>query len=196
MTRRRIAVLGGGAGSLFAVWNLVHADPDAYDITVYQAGWRLGGKGASGRRASDKRIEEHGLHLMFGFYENVFRMIREAYAECYGDDTIWQRFFKSEDTAVSMIRYLDDAKTRWEPWHIPYPTANQDRTPGDGSDERGDAAMLEIVHNVLRWIEGLVHPHLGPAKPELHTHLGDLAHDALHALIEHLPPWLWGATSP
>ena len=32
---------------------------DQYDVTVYQLGWRLGGKGASGR-GKDGRIEEHG----------------------------------------------------------------------------------------------------------------------------------------
>jgi len=31
-----------------------------YAITIYQMGFRLGGKGASGRGPSD-RIEEHGL---------------------------------------------------------------------------------------------------------------------------------------
>jgi uncharacterized protein with NAD-binding domain and iron-sulfur cluster len=43
-------------------------------------GWRLGGKGASGRGMAD-RVEEHGLHLWMGFYENAFRLIRECYAE-------------------------------------------------------------------------------------------------------------------
>lgn len=49
-------------------------------MTVYQTGWRLGGKGASGRGDAD-RIEEHGLHLWMGFYENAFRLMRECYAE-------------------------------------------------------------------------------------------------------------------
>ncbi|HVM97215.1 MAG TPA: NAD(P)-binding protein, partial [Candidatus Acidoferrales bacterium] len=51
-----------------------------YEVTVYQMGWRLGGKGASGRGPSG-RIEEHGLHLWMGFYENAFRIMRECYAE-------------------------------------------------------------------------------------------------------------------
>ena len=47
---QKIAVLGGGIGSLSAVFEIT-SDPDwksKYDITVYQMGWRLGGKGASG----------------------------------------------------------------------------------------------------------------------------------------------------
>ena len=49
-------------------------------ITVYQRGWRLGGKGASSRGASG-RIEEHGLHLWLGAYDNAFRLLRECYGE-------------------------------------------------------------------------------------------------------------------
>ena len=107
-TKKQIAVLGGGAASLFAVWDLVHSDPHAYDITVYQMGWRLGGKGASGRNAKlGNRIEEHGLHLMFGFYENVFRVIREAYGEHYSDyPGLWRDFFRTADTEVAMINFL------------------------------------------------------------------------------------------
>ena len=47
-------------------------------------GWRLGGKGASGRGVAD-RIEEHGLHLWMGFYENAFRLMRDCYEERRAD---------------------------------------------------------------------------------------------------------------
>ena len=29
----------------------------------------------------ERRIEEHGLHLWLGYYENAFRLLRECYAE-------------------------------------------------------------------------------------------------------------------
>ena len=67
---------------LAAAWRL--SEPGWQDelesITVYQRGWRLGGKGASSRGANG-RIEEHGLHLWLGYYENAFRLLRECYAE-------------------------------------------------------------------------------------------------------------------
>jgi uncharacterized protein with NAD-binding domain and iron-sulfur cluster len=54
---------------------------DRYEsITVYQQGWRLGGKGASGRGVNG-RIEEHGLHIWMGFYLNAFRMMGDCYDE-------------------------------------------------------------------------------------------------------------------
>ncbi len=82
---RRVAVLGGGPAAMAAA--LALTDPQAegrYEVTVYQPGWRLGGKCASGRNmrpGKGKRIEEHGLHVWFGFYENAFRVMREVYAE-------------------------------------------------------------------------------------------------------------------
>lgn len=81
---RRIAVLGGGMGSLSAVLALT-ADPawrSRYEITVYQMGHRLGGKCASSRRRDRlDRIEEHGLHVWFGSYARAFRLLRGCYAE-------------------------------------------------------------------------------------------------------------------
>ena len=77
-----MAILGGGMAGLSAAWRL--SEPgwrDRFDsITVYQRGWRLGGKGASSR-GQHGRIEEHGLHVWLGSYENAFALLRECYAE-------------------------------------------------------------------------------------------------------------------
>ena len=55
---------------------------ERFDVTVHQLGWRVGGKGASGRNAEHaERIEEHGLHVWFGFYDHALRLMRDAYAE-------------------------------------------------------------------------------------------------------------------
>lgn len=82
--RRKIAVIGSGVGAMTATYAITMI-PDwdkHYDITVYQMGWRCGGKGASGRNASNhQRIEEHGLHIWAGFYENAFRLMRDCYAQ-------------------------------------------------------------------------------------------------------------------
>ena len=77
----RVAVIGGGCASISAAFELSRPEHKGkYQVTIYQLGWRLGGKGASGRGPAD-RIEEHGLHLWMGSYENAFRLIRECYAE-------------------------------------------------------------------------------------------------------------------
>ena len=77
----KVAVIGGGCAAISAAFELSRpAHNGKYQVTIYQLGWRLGGKGASGRGPAD-RIEEHGLHLWMGSYENAFRLIRECYAE-------------------------------------------------------------------------------------------------------------------
>jgi uncharacterized protein with NAD-binding domain and iron-sulfur cluster len=64
--KTKVAVLGGGCGALAAAYWLT-ATPelrDRYSVTVYTRGWRLGGKGASGRNSAEAdRIEEHGIHI-------------------------------------------------------------------------------------------------------------------------------------
>ena len=82
MPKTKVAILGGGLGSIAAAYELscTKALRDRYEITVYQQAHRLGGKGASGRNSAlGDRIEEHGLHAFLGFYENAFRFMRDVY---------------------------------------------------------------------------------------------------------------------
>ncbi|MEO1592061.1 MAG: NAD(P)-binding protein [Cyanobacteria bacterium J06632_22] len=128
-TRQKIAVLGGGIGSLSTVYELT-SQPGweaLYDITVYQLGWRLGGKGASGRNVKPEqpgqepnyRIEEHGLHIFFGFYENAFRIMKDCYEEL-GEDGPFSSVedaFKPHDFIV-----LEDYfNGQWHPWRFNFP---------------------------------------------------------------------------
>ncbi len=82
MTGRRVVILGGGMAGLTTAWELSSGDwrKRLDSITVYQRGWRLGGKGASSR-GPHGRIEEHGLHVLLGYYDATFRVLREVYAE-------------------------------------------------------------------------------------------------------------------
>jgi uncharacterized protein with NAD-binding domain and iron-sulfur cluster len=79
---KRVAILGGGVAGLAAAWELSRPEHRGTiaTVTVYERSWRLGGKGASSRGAHG-RIEEHGLHVWLGYYDNAFRLIRECYAE-------------------------------------------------------------------------------------------------------------------
>ncbi|MCA9143654.1 MAG: NAD(P)-binding protein [Planctomycetaceae bacterium] len=143
-SKRRIAVLGGGVGALSAVWGLTN-DPDfdsKYDVTVYQLGWRLGGKGASGRNASvGERIEEHGLHVWGGYYENAFRMMADCYRTLGAD---WKQWFERQDQIVLEERL----GSRWSHWRVPFPPK---------SSEPGTAAVIgdvwQDLRRVLEWQE-------------------------------------------
>jgi uncharacterized protein with NAD-binding domain and iron-sulfur cluster len=87
---------------LAAAWELSSGDwrDRLESITVYQRGWRLGGKGASSR-GRHGRIEEHGLHLLLGCYDATFRVLRQVYAELDRPETdpgcpirTWQEAFE------------------------------------------------------------------------------------------------------
>jgi uncharacterized protein with NAD-binding domain and iron-sulfur cluster len=84
MAKKRIAILGGGIGGLSTACELTRTPElrERYDVTLYQLGWRLGGKCASSRNeAHGDRIEEHGLHIWLGCYDNAFALMREVLEE-------------------------------------------------------------------------------------------------------------------
>ena len=88
--KKKIAVLGGGIGGLSSAFKLTELDPlnEKFEITVYQMGWRLGGKCASSRNPSENyRIEEHGIHLFGGFYYNTFDIMKKAYDQLNRPDS-------------------------------------------------------------------------------------------------------------
>ena len=145
-------------GSLTAVYTLT-SDPDwksKYDITIYQMGWRLGGKGASGRNGSpaenglvSQRIEEHGLHLWFGFYDNAFDLIQQ----CYKDNNrppgsplaTWEEAFTGYDSICP------GGKDRREWLHWPFTVPSNGLTPGIGD---GVPTKGEYIYKLLEWMKG------------------------------------------
>jgi uncharacterized protein with NAD-binding domain and iron-sulfur cluster len=150
--RTKVAVLGGGAGGLTAAFELT-ATPELrerYDVTVYQLGWRLGGKGASGRNAAaGQRIEEHGLHIWFGFYDNAFRVMRDAYRE-WGrpPDTPLATFEDAFHPCDRLVLY-DLVGERWHPFRIDMP--RNFMRPGDAGEL---PTFWEIGDQVTRWALG------------------------------------------
>lgn len=160
-SRQKIAVLGGGAGALSAAFHLTEQPnwQDRYEITVYQMGWRLGGKGASGRNASmGQRIEEHGLHIWFGFYDNAFDLMQKAYGALNRPPgaplQTWHDAFKPQD----FIALTEHIGGQWKVW--PIQTPNKPGIPGHANE---DITLWEIVSTLRAWIQqwlGHAHVHL------------------------------------
>ncbi len=150
---KKIAVLGGGLASLTTVFELTNQPGwnAMYDITVYQQGWRLGGKGASGRDIKEHqpyheptyRIEEHGLHIFFGFYENAFKMMKQCYEEL-GEDgpfaTIEDAF--KPHSLVVLQEYLNG---KWVSWPFDFPTNKL--LPWEGG---GKFALWEHISTIIK----------------------------------------------
>lgn len=167
MGKTKIAILGGGVGAMSAAFELTsEADwQERYEITVYQMGWRLGGKGASGRNAAlSQRIEEHGLHFWLGFYENAFRMIRQCYAENARPLTdplaTWSEAFKP----CNEVTVEDHVNGEWIPWLLTF-TPNPD-TPGDTLQL---PSIWEILGTAIEFLRNLLVKSKIPAlDPEEH----------------------------
>jgi uncharacterized protein with NAD-binding domain and iron-sulfur cluster len=109
-----------------------------YDVTVYQLGWRLGGKGASGRNAAAcSRIEEHGLHIWFGFYYNALPLMQRCYEELTGDHDAWRTAFRPHHYVV-LEEHIDG---EWKHLHMPFPPRHgRLLTP------------REYLEEILRWM--------------------------------------------
>lgn len=130
--KRKVSIIGGGCAAMAAAFEL--SDPrhqGAFEITIYQQGWRLGGKGASGRALPTQRIEEHGLHLWMGFYENAFRMMRACYDELGRDPETYRiatfdQAFKPDNFVGVTEKTGPDG---WQDWTALFPPAAGN--PGD-----------------------------------------------------------------
>jgi uncharacterized protein with NAD-binding domain and iron-sulfur cluster len=142
--------VGAGPSGLSAAFHLT--DPatnpdwsDRYDVTVYQMGWRVGGKGATGRNpdACD-RIQEHGIHVFGGMYFNSFRMLKACY-----DEVTWDTHdkYRTVDEALkpSTVSYhMDYLNGAWFGTMGHFPVASGNPWTGAPHPDVGD-----IVQSVL-----------------------------------------------
>ncbi|WP_240804486.1 NAD(P)-binding protein [Qingshengfaniella alkalisoli] len=197
---RKIAIIGGGVGAITAAYALTSAPDwqDRFDIAVYQLGWRLGGKGASGRnRSRGDRIEEHGLHIWAGFYDNAFRYMRDCYEQLVAmdlrksDDPLgtWQNAFKPLNHFF-LSEHVPTASEAWRPWRIDF--FGNDAIPGDGGVLPSPFAMcqmlLEFLHDSLERVSGKTTSAAGNPPP-LHavvSHARSMPRNAhRHSLFQH-----------
>lgn len=180
MAKEKIAILGGGLGSMTAAFWLTNQPgwQDRYEVTVYQIGWRLGGKGTTGRGPNGE-ILEHGLHIWIGFYDNAFRMIQAIYEELGRPPeaplSTWQKAF----TPHSYIVIADKWKDQWSNWPIDFPT--NCRVPGD----KGEFLTIwDYIYEGLQLLIGHIKDHVGRHEA-LQDHV-DAQHSWICSLEERL----------
>jgi uncharacterized protein with NAD-binding domain and iron-sulfur cluster len=151
-----VAIIGGGCASIAAAFELTRPEHrDKYHVTIYQMGWRLGGKGGSGRGPSD-RIEEHGLHIWQGFYENAFRLMRECYAEL-GRDPKTCRFADWSDAFFPdpHVGMVDPSRQGgWLTWTAFFPTG--EGLPGDPLTTHNPFTMMSYLTRTVDLLRTLL----------------------------------------
>jgi len=141
VTPIRVAIVGGGCAAVSTAFELTRPEHGGrYAVTLYQLGWRLGGKGASGRGAHG-RIEEHGLHVWMGWYENAFRLMRECYAELGRDPATcpiagWQDAF----APMPALGIAEHEGPAWTSWIARLPPT--EGLPGDPRPAAGGATTV------------------------------------------------------
>jgi uncharacterized protein with NAD-binding domain and iron-sulfur cluster len=150
----KVAILGGGMAGLSAAWRL--SEPgwrDRFDsITVYQRGWRLGGKGASSR-GPHGRIEEHGLHIWLGYYENAFGILRECYTEIDRATTDPTAPIKTWDQALipgDNLGLADRFGSEWLMWLGTF--TRNDGLPGEPDATGREMTVLEFTRRAVRLV--------------------------------------------
>lgn len=162
--KRHIAILGGGPGGIATAFALTRnpADREKLEVTVYQPGWRLGGKCASG---FESRIEEHGLHVWAGFYDNAFQQLIECYDELGLD---WEDVFHEvEDFVLG-----ESHDGQWKPWpiHLMRNEARPGQRPGH---------QIPTLWDLFEWLAGLIADSIVD-----HEELGRLEIDRFEAISE------------
>ena len=154
--KKKVVVLGAGPSGLSALFELTNYPGwDAlYDVTVYQFGWQVGGKCRTGRGDKD-RIEEHGIHIFLGFYNNAMRTIRQAHEECitrgiqpkgspFG--TNWEDLFHKQ-SSILLPEYRNG---KWDQWTMIFPQNKEIPGVGDAPSHHTTVKkmfllMLELI---------------------------------------------------
>jgi uncharacterized protein with NAD-binding domain and iron-sulfur cluster len=180
---------------LAAAWQLTQ--PDLRDrvgqVTVYQRGWRLGGKAAS-HRGIHQRIEEHGLHVWLGYYDNAFRMIRECYGELdrtTTDPTSPIRTWRDAFIPAPLIALEDFHDGDWQTWSATFPT--NDLLPGEPLRDitaAGPPTAADFLARSVRLMQAFVTSLHGPRLdlvPGVALAMASAAQRALGPLADLLP---------
>ena len=173
-----VAVLGGGLAGLSAAF---HTDRN---VRIYQRGWRLGGKAAS-HRGANGRIEEHGLHVWLGYYDNAFALMRRVYDEldrASNDPACPIRTIEDAFFPASRVGVFDCHEGQWAPWIARFSSPGE--MPGGESDaaqpgpadlvRRGAVLLTDLLESLgarpvvsQRWsgLELSGSPHRSAARP-------------------------------
>lgn len=178
--KKKVVVVGGGVSGMVAAMALTQPElAGKFDVTVYQMGWRLGGKGASGRDAAQaSRIEEHGLHIWFGFYDNAFTWMGRCYRELSRPPgaplATLEDAFKPQNNFI----FTELIDNEWREWLIDIPP--NDAQPG------GHPSIWDSIQIILGWLERQLQHVMVQGVELVEADLASIVKDGPFTLIERL----------
>jgi uncharacterized protein with NAD-binding domain and iron-sulfur cluster len=145
--------LGGGPAALGAAWELTSSAgwQSLYEVTVYQMGWRLGGKCSTGRGPGN-RVEEHGIHVLQGFYHNTFAILGAAlpiYHRLFPDSPLGGSFDTALTRADTTLFSQFSPRDGWLNWPFVFPR-------NSGVPGTGDLGFLAYIQQGVRMLLDLV----------------------------------------
>jgi uncharacterized protein with NAD-binding domain and iron-sulfur cluster len=156
---KKIAILGGGISALTTAFELTREPnwQDQYDITLYQMGWRLGGKCATAR-GPHARIEEHGIHGFLGCYYNALPLMADCYRALNRPAGVplatFEEAFKP-GSFMLMWEFIDGSLKRW-----PFTAPTNSLTPNDPA---GLQTVQQWVGALVQFVDQLFEPQHTPA---------------------------------
>ena len=183
VTPKKIAILGGGISALTTAFELTN-QPDwqsNYDITLYQMGWRLGGKCATAR-GPNARIEEHGIHGFLGCYYNALPLMADCYkalGRAPGQPLATFEEAFHPGSFMLMWEFQGGVLKRW-----PFTAPTNSRLPNDPSSLQ---TIRQWVGNVIGFVEDVLSAEHAPllSVHGIELAMGRLLLAEARAAIEH-----------
>lgn len=166
----QLIVLGGGIASLTTAFYASapgHKKVFPGGIHVYEMTDALGGKGASRRNSKvvEHRIEEHGLHVWFGSYDNAFALLAKCHAylehEAKKHDYVrWSSSLRDIEEGFrpcSRIGLMDHDGASWLPWVADFPEDSTMRPWDTREPGENVGTPSELVMRALRLAEAFLY---------------------------------------
>lgn len=161
---QKIAILGGGLAALTAAYELTSQPgwQEKYAITVYQMGWRLGGKCAT-KRGPNNRIEEHGIHGFLGSYYNALPIMADCYKALGRPADAKLATFEQAFIPESFVLMWEFENGGFKRWPMTVPTNSL--TPDDASSLQ---TIRQWIGGLIETTQGLIDPEATPGLSEIH----------------------------
>lgn len=204
--KQHVLILGAGMAGLSAAYELTSYPHwnDLYDVSLYVLGWRVGGKTATGRGPAE-RVQEHGIHILQGWYHNLFRTMKAVFEERASVPGLpslpWSSWYEAllRNDSTFLTEYLPDTG-HWANFTMIFPETAD--LPGEGPPLPAWEAikkMIGITFEVLlgspyakgegalaRWIlDHFFPPDDAPSEPS-EPKLAERALGAVHEALERM----------